>query len=136
MEYQRILSISATMRRAVRNGINPGSTVVSPSDRNLDHCETGSVRKKQNLRVKAPALDLLQGKHRSCGVSTECLEAALGVLEIEPENDSQQKIEDSSQDLPGERTDAWSEVRCASNVTQSPRRRRTQALPEAAAPLR
>jgi hypothetical protein len=97
---------------AVRNGTDPGSTVVSPSDRHLDHRETGAVGKKQNLRVKAPALDFLQGKQRSCGISTECLKAALGVFEIQPENYSQQKIEN------------------ASNVTQSPRRRRTLSLPE------
>src|ERR1700686_958236 len=89
--------------RTIRQRINSGSAVMSPSHGHFNNLEPGLASQEQNLRVKAPALDLLQRKHCPGNFLTERLETALSVLEVEPKHDWQQYVEDSAEYLAGHR---------------------------------
>lgn len=89
-------SISTYMRN---EGIGTGSVAVCPDDRDFQHSETEPTRQKENLRIKSPPFDLLQGKNGMGGLF-EGFGVALCVFEVQPQDDEQQQVEDTSEKLP------------------------------------
>src|SRR5579864_204218 len=84
---------------AVRQRANSSSGVMAPNHWHFCYFESKSAREEENLRVKSPALDFLQREDCLRGASSERLEAALCVLEIQAQQDSEKKVECSSEDL-------------------------------------
>src|SRR5208282_94962 len=66
----------------VQQGIDAGSSTVSPAHGNFPDFEPELAREEKNLRVKAPALDALQGQNGLRGPPGECFEAALSIFEL------------------------------------------------------
>ena len=57
-------SISRNMRAPSSQWMNPRAAAVSPAHGNFLHAESELARQEKNLRIEAPALDLLQRQNR------------------------------------------------------------------------
>lgn len=93
--------------RPVHQGVDPCPGVMAPTHGNLDDMKRRFICQEEYLGVESPAFDALKGKNCLCRLTPEGFEAALGILEIQPEQDSEEKIEDSAQKLPGDGLPAY-----------------------------
>ena len=94
-----------------------------PNHRYFLNLKTELTREKENLRIEAPALDLLQWEDCQCSPLPKRLEAALRIFELQTQSDAQQQIEDSAkkltvQRLPLRLARAIAFSRCESNTTR------------------
>src|ERR1700724_758647 len=86
--------------RTVHDWMNSGSLVMSPDDRHFSHFETHSAGEEQDLCIKAPSFNPLQREKRLRSAPPERLEAALRVLEVQGQQESQQQVKPSTHHLP------------------------------------
>src|SRR5437660_6725256 len=77
--------------------------IVSPADRDFGDFEPLLARQKDKLHVESPAMDTLLRKDGLCGRPRKGLEAALGIVEIQPHQNSQKKVEGARIDPPQQR---------------------------------
>ena len=72
---------------------------MGPNHRHFLNFKTDLTREKENLRIEAPALDLLQREDCECSPLPKRLEAALRIFEVQAQSDAQQQIENSPKKL-------------------------------------
>ena len=72
---------------------------MGPFHRDLDGAQLELVGQKQQLRIEAPALDVLPRKNRVCRRPGKCLEAALRVAIAQSQDDPQTEVEQPSVQL-------------------------------------
>ncbi len=70
-----------------------------PNHRDFLNFKTELTRQKENLRIEAPALDLLRREDCECSPLPKRLEAALRIFELQAQSDAQQQIENSAKKL-------------------------------------
>src|SRR5580704_2262893 len=80
--------------------MNPRTSAVSPGYGHFLDAEPEFAGEKKNLRIESPALDFLRRENFLHCPPLKSLEAALRVLEVQAESNSQQKIENAPEDLP------------------------------------
>src|ERR1700739_1936670 len=78
---------------AICKGMNAGPVVVRPQYRHLGDRKAHFLSQKQNFRIESPALDSLQREDGFCAVLTQRFEPALGIVELEPEEEAQKAVE-------------------------------------------
>ena len=121
--------------RPVQQRIDSSSGVVSPAYGDFHHAEAKLIGEEENLRIESPAFDTLQGKHSPGRLTAKGLESALGVFEIESQQQPEQQVEDSRPKTGGQAIVAASAARCEpsgirSRCQRHPRARAiTWALP-------
>src|SRR4030095_5408038 len=89
--------------QAIAQGTDTSAFAVRPAHRNFLNLETKSASQEENLRIKTPALDVLQGEDRLNRPAGTCLKTALGVTIVQTENNPQSQIENAAEQLPIER---------------------------------
>ena len=72
---------------------------VGPQDRDLIHAQAGAPGEEENFRIESPAFNFLQWKNALCRISPKSFESALRVCKTQAQNQTQRKIEDSSECL-------------------------------------
>src|ERR1700722_859496 len=80
--------------------MDPRTAAVSPGYRHFLHAESELAGEKKDFGIESPALDFLQRKNFLHCPSLKSLEAALRILEVQAESNSQQQIENASENLP------------------------------------
>src|SRR5712692_4289075 len=73
---------------------------VRPNHRDLDRTQTHPAGQEEDLWIKPPALDSLQGENSLRRLPTKGLEATLRVPETQPQNEPQQHVKNTSECLP------------------------------------
>src|SRR5919198_401555 len=89
--------------QSVCERVDFGALVVCPFHRYLDGDHSGLVAEEQDLGVEPPALDALPRKDGLGRPAGKGFEAALRVFEAQAQNDSQQQVEDTTEELTIER---------------------------------
>ena len=87
---------------SVEQRIDARSGIVSPTDGDFHHAEAELIGEEKNFRIESPAFYTLQGEHSSGSVAAKGFEPALGILEIESQQQPEQQDENSPEELAGE----------------------------------
>src|SRR5579863_5854647 len=83
---------------AVTQRMNTRSFAMRPCDGDLGDGKTELFSQIEYFRIESPTLDLLQRKDCLRAAPGEGLEAALGVLELQTQDDAQRQVENSSKE--------------------------------------
>src|ERR1039458_5108460 len=80
-----------------------GALIMSPAHRHLNHLVTAFEGDKENLRIKAPALDGLELEDGLRGGAGECFESALGIGKAQSHDGAGEGVEAAAEKLAVER---------------------------------
>ena len=72
---------------------------VRPNYRDLDRLQTHPAGEEQNFWIKPPALDSLKGENSLRRLPAKGLETALGIPEVQTQDETQQNVKNTSECL-------------------------------------